>query len=101
MPSWGKLESSRYQIAEAFEILSENEGTVRFDGIFTGSGHWVLSWSGVFPPAKPHQLIRTTSFERYAAAVAQAISSRRPLTSRKPSTIASAASNAFPRSKLS
>jgi hypothetical protein len=89
-----KLESTRLAIAEAFEILGEHVGVVRFDGKWTASGYWILRWTGVYPATVRRQLICTDSFERYRAAVVQAIASRKPVTSRKPILIAQTVSNA-------
>jgi hypothetical protein len=99
MAVWGTLESSAGYVADAFEILADHTGPVAFDGLFTVGGFWVLWWYGVdgagvyHTTAERRQLIRTTSFDRYAAAVVQAIASRRPRTGRKRPAIAPRGAN--------
>jgi hypothetical protein len=93
MAYWASLESSAVKIAEAFQAMAEYRGLVRFDGKHV-PGYWVLRWSAVDsagfrePGHQARVLIRTESFDRYAAAVVQAIASRRPVTGRKAPAIA-------------
>lgn len=96
---WRYFESTEAAVQRQLYLLGRHPAVIRLDGEETAEHGWMLYWRPI-AGTKRHLIIRTASFARYCAAVAQAIEARRPLTIRKPPAIAPAASNEQIRGKL-